>query len=50
MFMKMKTENSDERNDVLTLHRNLEFNVTDGKIKILSVGTYHLKNIKTQWK
>ena len=23
--------------------------VTDGKIRILSVGTYHLKNIKTQW-
>ena len=29
--MNMKIENSDERNDVLTLHRNLELNVTDGK-------------------
>lgn len=50
MLMKMKIENSDERNDLLTPHRNLELKITDGKIRILSVGTYHVKNIKTQWK
>lgn len=49
MLMKMKIENSDERNDLLTPHRNLELKITDGKIRT-SVGTYHAKNIKTQWK